>query len=59
MLNKYITHNGVHSGESQFISTNILLHGRFLQFDLLRAVAFQLNLKYLQVRITKRLRVVV
>ena len=51
--------DGVHSGESQFISTNILLHGRFLQFDLLRAVEFQLNLKYLHVRITKRLRVVV
>ena len=51
--------DGVHSGESQFISTSILLHGRFLQFDSLRAVAFQLNLKYLHVRITKRLRVVV
>ena len=58
-INKYITHNGVHSGESQFISTIILLHGKFLQFDLLRAVVFQLNLKYLDVKITKPLRVVV
>ena len=31
----------------------------FLQFDLLRAVVFQLNLKHLQVKITNLLRVVV
>ena len=37
----------------------ILLHGKFLQFDWLRAVVFQLNLKYLHVKITKLLRVVV
>ena len=37
----------------------ILLHEKFLQFDWLRAVAFQLNLKYLQVKITNLLRVVV
>ena len=37
----------------------ILLHGKFLQFDWLRAVAFQLNLKYLHVKITNLLRVVV
>jgi len=30
----------------------ILLHEKFLQFDWLRAVVFQLNLKYLQVKIT-------
>ena len=31
----------------------ILLHEKFLQFDSLRAVVFQLNLKYLHVKITK------
>ena len=36
----------------------ILLHQKFLQFDWLRAVVFQLNLKYLHVKITKPLRVV-
>ena len=30
-----------------------LLHEKFLQFDWLRAVVFQLNLKYLHVKITK------
>jgi len=37
----------------------ILLHENFLQFDWLRAVVFQLNLKYLHVKITKPLPVVV
>ena len=37
----------------------ILLHEKFLQFDWLRAVVFQLNLKYLHVKITNPLRVVV
>ena len=37
----------------------ILLHEKFLQFDWLRAVVFQLNLKYLQVKITNSLLVVV
>ena len=37
----------------------ILLHEKFLQFDWLRAVVFQLNLKYLHVKITNLLRVVV
>ena len=37
----------------------ILLHDTFLQFDWLRAVVFQLNLKYLHVKITKVLWVVV
>ena len=41
------------------ISDLILLHEKFLQFDWLRAVVFQLNLKYLHVKITKLLRVVV
>ena len=36
----------------------ILLHEKFLQFDWLRAVVFQLNLKYLHVKITNLLRVV-
>ena len=43
----------------KFIITLILLHDKFLQFDWLRAVVFQLNLKYLHVKITKRLWVVV
>ena len=30
----------------------ILLHAKFLQSDWLRAVVFQLNLKYLHVKIT-------
>ena len=37
----------------------ILLHEKFLQFDWLRAVVFQLNLKYLHVKITNLVRVVV
>ena len=37
----------------------ILLHEKFLQFDWLRAVVLQLNLKYLQVKITNLVRVVV
>ena len=32
-----------------------LLYEKFLQFDWLRSVVFQLNLKYLHVKITKRL----
>ena len=31
----------------------IVLHDKFLQFDWLSAVVFQLNLKYLHVKITK------
>ena len=37
----------------------ILLHEILLQFDWLRAVVFQLNLKHLHVKITNLLRVVV
>ena len=37
----------------------IVLHEKFLQFDWLGAVVFQLNLKYLHVKITSLLRVVV
>ena len=37
----------------------ILLHEKFLQFDWLRAVLFQLNLKNLHVKITNLLWVVV
>ena len=37
----------------------ILLHEKFLQFDWLSAVVFLLNLKYLLVKITNLLRVVV
>ena len=41
------------------INQFILLHEKFLQFDWLRAVLFQLNLKYLHVKITNLLHVVV
>ena len=41
------------------ISAVELLHEKFLQFDWLRAVVFLLNLKYLRVKITNLLRVVV
>jgi len=34
------------------ITPFILLHEKFLQFDWLRVVVFQLNLKYLHVQIT-------
>ena len=37
----------------------ILIHEKFLQFDWLRAWVFQLNLKYLHVKITNLLQVVV
>ena len=37
----------------------VLLHQKFLQFDWLRAVVFQLNLKNLHVKITNLLWVVV
>ena len=37
----------------------ILLHEKFLIFDWLRAVVFQLNLKYLHVKITNLFWVVV
>ena len=49
--------------KNQRIDTVVLqfipLHEKFLQFDWLRAVVFQLNLKYLHVKITNCLRVVV
>ena len=37
----------------------IILHEKLLQFDWLRAVVFQLNLKYLHVKIRNLLQVVV
>ena len=50
-------------GYGYFLETHniiiILLHEKFLQFDWLRAVVLQLNLKYLHVKITNLLRVVV
>ena len=39
--------------------TFILLHEKFLQYDWLRAVVFQLHLKYIHVKITNLLWVVV
>ena len=44
-------------GISLLFTSFILLHEKFLQFDWLRAVVFQLNLKYLHVKITNLLRV--
>ena len=44
---------------TRMISHLILLHEKFLQFNWLRAVVFQLNLKYLHVKITNLLWVVV
>ena len=41
------------------VSSFIPLHEKFLQFDWLKAVVFQLNLKYLHVKISNLLRVVV
>ena len=42
-----------------FLKPVILLYEKFLQFDWLRAVVFQFNLKYLHVKITNLLWVVV
>ena len=47
------------SYQSHYCLYFILLHEKLLQFDWLRAVIFQLNLKYLHVKITNLLRVVV
>ena len=47
------------SCETVLITAIILLHEKFLQFDWLRAVVFQLNLKYLHVKITNLLRALV
>ena len=44
---------------AKLIQPVIILQEKFLQFDWLRAVVFQLNLKYLHVKITNLLRVVV
>ena len=45
--------------EFKLIRNLMLLHEKFLQFDWLRAVAFPLNLKYLDLKITDCLWVVV
>ena len=45
--------------QNELFLSFILLHEKFLQFDWVRAVIFQLNLKYLNVKITKLLQVVV
>ena len=47
------------SSSIPFNYLSILLHEKFFQFDWVRAVVFQLNLKYLHVKITKLLQVVV
>ena len=46
-------------GKVPQVNSVILLREKFLQFDWLRAVVFQLNLKYLHVKITNLLGVVV
>ena len=49
----------VHNGNRTEWSVIRLLHEKFLLFDWLRAVVFQRNLKYLHVKITNLLLVVV
>ena len=49
----------IYVGQNSRILVFIPLHEKFLQFDWLRAVVFQLNLKYLHVKITNLLWVVV
>ena len=49
----------LHSVQLPLCINFILLHEKFLQIDWLRAVVFQLNLKYLHVKITNLSRVVV
>ena len=48
----YNYYNYSHSAQLCVIQGFILLQEKLLQFDWLRAVAFQLNLKYLHVKIT-------
>ena len=55
----HICIDGISAMNNIVITGIILLHGKFLQFDWLRAVVFQLNLKYLHVKITRPLWVVV
>ena len=43
---------GLFKSGIRYIAAFIPLHEKFLQFDWLRAVVFQLNLKYLHVKIT-------
>ena len=49
----------VFNGTKAPIYNIILLHEKFLKFDWLKAVVFQINLKYLHVKITNLLQVVV
>ena len=51
--------NKPQKGYNKFFIFQLLLHEKFLQFDWLRSVVFQLNLKYLRVKITNLLWVVV
>ena len=46
-------------GKVPQVNSVILLREKFLEFDWLRAVVFQLDLKYLHVKISKSLRVIV
>ena len=60
---KMSVYRTAHKGKIMFylhvITVVIPLHEKFLQFDWLRVVVFQLNLKYLHVKITNLLQVVV
>ena len=56
---KRIRLNGAPYHPLHAITNFILLQEKFLQFDWLRAVVFQRNLKYLHVKITNLLRVVI
>ena len=55
--NLYVNYRGC-SQRPRFYNVT-LLHEKFLQFNWLRAVVFQLNLKYLHVKISNALRLVV
>ena len=61
LLQPYLLQDTLAEGKHWFISPIILRTVRemFLQFDWFRAVVFQLNLKYLHVKITNLLCVVV
>ena len=56
---KSATNNFYQDKVLHILTTFIPLHVKFLQFNCLRAVVFQLNLKYLHVKITNLLQVVV
>ena len=54
-----VTDSQHHPVMLEWFSILTLLHKQFQQFDWLKAVVFQLNLKYLHVKVTYLLEVVV